>query len=93
MAKPKTLNKPRLGSDNKKSPMSKKVAKKQTKRKQTKRKQRREKGEVIKESEDIVAFITALSTKKYALANKYLQRVVEEKIKTRINSCLQEPLF
>ena len=51
------------------------------------------KRKAIKESEDIVAFISAISDKKYALANKYLKSAVEKKIQQRISSSLNEPLF
>lgn len=42
---------------------------------------------------NIAAFINAISTKKYALAHKYLTGVVNEKIKSRINSAASKPLF
>ncbi len=48
---------------------------------------------VVKESGDITNFITSISTKKYALAHKYLKQVIEDKIKARITSSLNEPLF
>jgi hypothetical protein len=41
----------------------------------------------------IAAFINAISSKKYALAHKYLTGVVNEKIKSRINSAASKPLF
>lgn len=47
----------------------------------------------IKESSDIKQFITSISTKKYALAHKYLKRVIEDKIQSRISSSLNQPLF
>ena len=48
---------------------------------------------VVKESTDIKNFINAISTKKYALAHKYIKQVVEDKIKARISSSLNKPLF
>ena len=48
---------------------------------------------VVKESTGITNFITSISTKKYALAHKYLKQVIEDKIKARITSSLNEPLF
>lgn len=48
---------------------------------------------IVKESSDIKHFITSISTKKYALAHKYLKQVIEDKIKARISSSLNEPLF
>lgn len=48
---------------------------------------------IVKEAADIMNFITSISSKKYALAHKYLKQVVEDKIKDRISSSLNEPLF
>lgn len=48
---------------------------------------------IVKESTDIKNFITSISTKKYALAHKYLKQVIEDKLKARISSSLNEPLF
>jgi hypothetical protein len=48
---------------------------------------------IVKESTDIKNFITSISTKKYALAHKYLKQVIEDKVKARISSSLNEPLF
>lgn len=47
----------------------------------------------IKESQDIAAFIAAISSKNYAQANKYLQLAINEKIKTRISKAASKPLF
>lgn len=47
----------------------------------------------LKESVDIAKFISAISTKNYAEANKYLKAVIEDKIMNRINSAVQQPLF
>lgn len=118
MAKPKTMKKPRVGSDNSKSPTSRRVKKNQTKRmarregkKSSKdydgdgkvessseeymgsRNKAIEKAMHLKESSDIVNFITAISSKKYALANKYLKGIITDKIQTRIQRSLNEPLF
>jgi hypothetical protein len=90
MPKPKTSKKPRLGSDNPKSPGSKKVAKKQTKR------ATRAEGKKVKEEDEeslIGKFITAISSKNYAHAHKYLQSVVNKKIESRINKTTSKPLF
>ena len=46
-----------------------------------------------KETHSIVSFITAISNKNYAQANKYLKLVVNEKIKNRINKAASKPLF
>lgn len=51
------------------------------------------KKKVVKESSNIRAFITAISTKKYAEANKYLKAVIEDKIKNRIDQAVNNPLF
>ncbi len=48
---------------------------------------------LVKESADIVRFITAISAKNYALAHKYLTGIVNEKIKRRINKASSTPLF
>ena len=45
------------------------------------------------EKQVISQFITAISDKKYAQAHKYLKQVIEDKIKTRIASSLNQPLF
>jgi hypothetical protein len=49
--------------------------------------------DTIRESADIKNFITSISAKKYALAHKYLKQVIEDKLKARISSSLNEPLF
>lgn len=54
------------------------------------------KKKVVKESSDardIKEFIEALSSGKYAKANKYLVNVIENKISARISASLDEPLF
>jgi hypothetical protein len=37
--------------------------------------------------------VVAISEEKYAVANKYLQGVIEGKIERRIQQSLNEPLF
>jgi hypothetical protein len=56
-------------------------------------KSKKGKKKVVRESNDIKNFINSISTKKYALAHKYLKQVIEDKIKSRISSSLNEPLF
>ena len=51
------------------------------------------KKKIVKEASDIRNFISSISTKKYALAHKYLKQVIEDKIKARITSSLNKPLF
>ena len=58
-----------------------------------KKKPKMSKKKIVKESPDIKHFITSISTKKYALAHKYLKQVIEDKIKARISSSLNKPLF
>ena len=41
----------------------------------------------------ITALINAISVKNYAEANKYLKSVIEDKIKYRINTSTNKPLF
>lgn len=117
MAKPKSMKKPRLGSSNPKSSISKKIAKKQTNRKvrgegKKSRKDYDGDGKVesasdeymgsrdkaikrskLKESAEIANFITSISSKKYAQANKYLKAIITDKIQARIKNSLNEPLF
>lgn len=47
----------------------------------------------ITESESIVAFINAISSKNYSQANKYLKGIMDSKIENRISASLNEPLF
>lgn len=51
------------------------------------------KTKVLKDSVEVSKFITAISSKNYAQANKYLKGIIEAKIQNRINSALNEPLF
>lgn len=53
----------------------------------------KKKKKIVKESMDIKSFIASISSKKYALAHKYLKQVIEDKIKARISSSLNKPLF
>ena len=48
---------------------------------------------VLKDSVEVSEFITAISVKNYAQANKYLKGIIESKIQNRINLSLNEPLF
>jgi hypothetical protein len=67
---------------------AKKVAKKHAKKAPKKK--------MVKESVDasnIKEFIDALSSGKYAKANKYLVNVIESKISARNSASLDEPLF
>lgn len=43
--------------------------------------------------QQISKFISSVSDKNYAEANKYLQGVVEDKIQNRINNATEKPLF
>jgi hypothetical protein len=47
----------------------------------------------LNESESIVAFINAISSKNYSQANKYLKGIMDSKIENRISASLNEPLF
>jgi len=49
--------------------------------------------QVTTEYQGIQKFISAISSKNYAAANKYLKSVIELKLKTRINNQLDTPLF
>ena len=45
------------------------------------------------ETQLIKAFIKQVGVKNYSAANKYLQQVLENKIKSRIKTDLNKPLF
>ena len=45
------------------------------------------------ESQEIVKFLKSISQKNYSEANKYLQSVIDTKIKSKIGSSLKEKLF
>lgn len=47
----------------------------------------------LNESSEIANFIKSISQKNYSEANKYLQNVVDSKIKSKIGSALKEKLF
>ena len=47
----------------------------------------------LQESVNIQNFINSISKKNYALAHKYLKRVVDSKLKARIAASLDKPLF
>lgn len=47
----------------------------------------------INENKDIVGFLKSISQKNYSEANKYLQSVIDTKIKSKIGSSLKEKLF
>jgi|TARA_R110001592_G_scaffold244456_1_gene505883 hypothetical protein len=47
----------------------------------------------MEEKNKISKFIEELSNKNYAQANKYLKSVIEDKIKTRIDTATEKPLF
>lgn len=90
MAKPKTKTKPRVGSDNKKSPKSKAL-----KKKATKKHQRREgkKESKMDESFLISQFLVTLAEKNYSAANKYLKSLIESKLKNKIAQFTTQNIF
>jgi hypothetical protein len=92
MGKPKTSKKPRIGIDNKKSPGSKKTVKKQVKKAERKE-GKKESKEALTEKTLIANFIMQLTAEKYTEANKYLQKIVNLKLKAKIASCVEENLF
>jgi predicted lipid-binding transport protein (Tim44 family) len=47
----------------------------------------------LKESTDYVKFVYNISQKNYAEANKYLKDIIDSKLKSRIESCLDNKLF
>jgi len=47
----------------------------------------------LKESYNIAKFISAVSSKNYADANKYLRDAIELKLQTRIAQAVNQPLF
>ena len=49
--------------------------------------------ENLQESANIKNFIKSISSKHYALAHKYLQQVIDSKLKARIATSLDKPLF
>jgi hypothetical protein len=47
----------------------------------------------INESLEIVKFLRSISQKNYSEANKYLQNVIESKLKAKMASALKENIF
>lgn len=47
----------------------------------------------VNESSEIANFLTAISQKNYSEANKYLQNVIDLKLKTKIGLAQKEKLF
>lgn len=47
----------------------------------------------LDESKEIVGFLRSISQKNYSVANKYLQNVVDSKLKAKIGDALNEKLF
>ena len=47
----------------------------------------------VNESQEIANFIKSISQKNYSEANKYLQNVVDSKLKAKIGDALKEKLF
>lgn len=63
--------------------MAKKAVKKMEKRDKKK----------LNESLEIVKFLRSISQKNYSEANKYLQNVIDSKLKAKIGEALKERLF
>jgi len=47
----------------------------------------------INENKEIIGFLKSISQKNYSEANKYLQSVIDSKIKSKINDSLKEKIF
>jgi ribosomal protein L22 len=47
----------------------------------------------INESSEIVKFLRSISQKNYSEANKYLQNVIESKLKAKMTDALKEKIF
>jgi len=47
----------------------------------------------VDESAEIINFLKSISQKNYSEANKYLQNVIDSKIKSKIGVALKEKLF
>jgi len=47
----------------------------------------------MEEKNKISKFIEELSNKNYAQANKYLKSVIEDKLKAKIDTATEKPLF
>jgi hypothetical protein len=64
--------------------MAKKADKKQDKKSDKKK---------LNEHQEIVKFLSSISQKNYSEANKYLQNVIDSKLKAKIGEALKEKLF
>lgn len=47
----------------------------------------------LNESQEIVKFLRSISQKNYSEANKYLQNVIDSKLKAKIGEALKENIF
>ena len=47
----------------------------------------------INENSEIVKFLRSISQKNYSEANKYLQNVIESKLKAKMTDALKEKIF
>jgi len=47
----------------------------------------------INESSEIIKFLRSISQKNYSEANKYLQNVIESKLKAKMTDALKEKIF
>jgi len=47
----------------------------------------------LNENKEIVSFLKSISQKNYSEANKYLQSIIDSKIKNRIGGALKEKFF
>ena len=47
----------------------------------------------VLEAQEIIKFLKSISQKNYSEANKYLQNVVDSKVKSRIENALKEKVF
>lgn len=74
---------------------AKKIAKKMPKKEIKKflKKRSDEDEETFDTSSNISKFITSISAKNYAEANKYLKAAIETKLSARINKAANQPLF
>ncbi len=85
-------------NDGKLSDWEKGIAKKITGGKKAAKKAAKKAGKkkvkkIVGESTNISNFVTAISTKNYAEATKYLTAIVNNKIRARISEAINEPLF
>ena len=49
--------------------------------------------ETASNKKPIIGFINSITRKNYAKANKYLTKIVEDKVRARIGASLNKPLF